>query len=38
MSWVSINDPGGKQIEFNAWLPGWEKWPNDTVALSNACP
>jgi hypothetical protein len=38
MSWVYISDPSGKQIEFSAWLPGWDKWPNETVALSNACP
>jgi catechol 2,3-dioxygenase-like lactoylglutathione lyase family enzyme len=36
MSSVYISDPSGNLIEFNAWLPGWEKWPNDAVALPNA--
>ena len=36
MSSVYIDDPSGNQIEFNAWLPGWENWPNDAVALPNS--
>ena len=35
MSSVYIADPSGNQIEFNTWLPGWEKWPNDAVPLAN---
>jgi hypothetical protein len=35
MSSVYINDPSGIQIEFNSWLPGWEKWPNDAIAQSD---
>lgn len=36
MSSVYITDPSGIQIEFNAWLPGWESWPNDDVAVADA--
>jgi catechol 2,3-dioxygenase-like lactoylglutathione lyase family enzyme len=36
MSSVYIYDPSGIQIEFNAWLPGWEKWPNDATPKSDA--
>jgi catechol 2,3-dioxygenase-like lactoylglutathione lyase family enzyme len=36
MSSVYIHDPSGNQIEFNSWLQGWEKWPNDAVALANS--
>jgi catechol 2,3-dioxygenase-like lactoylglutathione lyase family enzyme len=35
MSSVYVNDPSGIQVEFNTWLPGWEKWPNDAVPRSN---
>jgi catechol 2,3-dioxygenase-like lactoylglutathione lyase family enzyme len=35
MSSVYIYDPSGIQIEFNSWLPGWEKWPNDAIAKSD---
>ncbi len=35
MSSVYITDPSGNQIEFNAWLPGWENWPNNAVPRSN---
>lgn len=35
MTSVYISDPSGNQIEFNAWLPGWENWPNDAVAVTN---
>jgi catechol 2,3-dioxygenase-like lactoylglutathione lyase family enzyme len=35
MSSVYVSDPSGIQVEFNAWLPEWEKWPNDAVALAN---
>ena len=35
MSSVYIHDPSGIQIEFNAWLPGWERWPNDNIARSD---
>lgn len=35
MSSVYVTDPSGNQIEFNAWLPGWESWPNNAVARSD---
>jgi catechol 2,3-dioxygenase-like lactoylglutathione lyase family enzyme len=36
MSSFYITDPSGIQVEFNSWLPGWEKWPNDAIARSDA--
>ena len=38
MSSVYVTDPSGIQIEFNAWLSGWEKWPNTAVPRSNEAP
>jgi catechol 2,3-dioxygenase-like lactoylglutathione lyase family enzyme len=35
MTSVYVTDPSGNQVEFNAWLPGWESWPNDAVAQAD---
>jgi catechol 2,3-dioxygenase-like lactoylglutathione lyase family enzyme len=35
MSSVYVDDPSGIQVEFNAWLNDWDKWPNDAVPRSN---
>jgi catechol 2,3-dioxygenase-like lactoylglutathione lyase family enzyme len=29
MDSVYFDDPDGLRLEFNAWLPEWDKWPND---------
>jgi catechol 2,3-dioxygenase-like lactoylglutathione lyase family enzyme len=36
MSSVYVSDPSGILVEFNAWLPGWENWPNDSVPRSGS--
>jgi len=29
MDSVYFDDPDGLHLEFNAWLPDWDNWPND---------
>jgi catechol 2,3-dioxygenase-like lactoylglutathione lyase family enzyme len=35
MTSVYFSDPDGINIEFNAWLPAFESWPNDAAPMSD---
>jgi hypothetical protein len=35
MDSVYFNDPDGLRLEFNAWMPDWDSWPNDDKPWSD---
>ncbi|MFC9838786.1 VOC family protein [Rhodococcus sp. NPDC127530] len=35
MSSVYFTDPDGIELEFNAWFPIWQSWPNDAIPMND---